>query len=100
MEEGGVLETVRDRMECVPDLRLGFPVPLADISPDYYPRCGRTTTNSGPTEAPPPTSHTLLHSVQGLLTRYLAELKVMSAVPSRYPRAEPSSRSKQVEGER
>ena len=30
MEEGGGLETVRDRMGCVPDLRLGFPVSLSD----------------------------------------------------------------------
>ena len=28
-------ETVRDRMGCVPDLRIGFPVPLSDRRPDY-----------------------------------------------------------------
>ena len=33
----------------------------------------------------------------GHLLRYLAELKVMSASPSRYPRGDSGSRSKQVD---
>jgi hypothetical protein len=38
MAEGGGLETVRDRIGCMPDLRIGFSVPLSDSRPDYYPR--------------------------------------------------------------
>ena len=35
MGEGGELETVRGRSGCVPDLRLGFAVPLAPRPADY-----------------------------------------------------------------
>ena len=41
MGEGGELETVRGRSGCVPDLRLGFAVPLAPRPADYQPRRGR-----------------------------------------------------------
>ena len=38
---GGSLETVRDRMACVPDLRLGLQVPLIPRPATYFPPRGR-----------------------------------------------------------
>ena len=97
MAEGGGLETVRDRMGCVPDLRIGFPVPLTDRRPDYYPRLGKppVAAAAAPPLAPQPPA--AARPAQGPPTRYLAELKVMGAGPSRYPRAEAGSSSKQVD---
>ena len=37
---GGSLETVRERMGCVPDLRLGLQVPLIPRPAIYYPPRG------------------------------------------------------------
>ena len=93
--EGGGLETVRDRMGCVPDLRLGFPVSLADRRPDYHPRRGRPPLDA--TLPAPQPAHPAPRPAQWPPTRYLAELKIMSAGPSRYPRGEAGSRSKQVD---
>ena len=95
MAEGGGLETVRDRMGCVPDLRIGFPVPLSDRRPDYYPRLGRPPVAGQAAAQPAPQPPA--HPVQGPPTRYLAELKVMGAGSSRYPRAEAGSSNKQVD---
>ena len=53
MGEGGELETVRGRSGCVPDLRLGFAVPLAPRPADYQPRRGRPPAAAAP-PAPPP----------------------------------------------
>ena len=97
MAEGGGLETVRDRMGCVPDLRIGFPVPLSDRRPDYYPRLGRPPVAAAEAAPPAPPPPTAARPAQGPPTRYLAELKIMSAGPSRYPRAEAGSSSKQVD---
>ena len=41
LQAGGAMETVRERMACVPDLRLGLQVPLAPRPTTYFPRGGR-----------------------------------------------------------
>ena len=45
MDERGGLLTVRDRMACVLDLRIGFPDSLSDRRPDNHPRRGRPLAN-------------------------------------------------------
>ena len=81
---GGGLETVRQRQACIPDLRLGFPVPLAPRHAAYIPRRGRPPAagreeEAAPAPRPPRTA-------PGPSERFLAELKVCGAGPTRYPR--------------
>ena len=54
MGEGGELETVRGRSGCVPDLRLGFSVPLTPRPADYQPRRGRHPAATDPPAQPSP----------------------------------------------
>ena len=93
MGEGGELETVRGRSGCVPDLRLGFPVPLTPRPADYLPRRGRrpAAVEGQPAPAPRPT---IRRTAPGNVERFIAELKVMGAGPTNYPRGEARSRDK------
>ncbi len=87
MQAGGTLETVRERMACVPNLRLGLQVPLAPRPATYYPPRGRPAA-AGPAAAAaaaaaapsPPRTAPVLSS------RFLAEIKICGAGPTRYPR--------------
>ena len=92
MGEGGELETVRGRSGCVPDMRLGFPVPLADRPADYQPRRGRPPAN--PTQAAAPPRPPARRTAPANVERYIAELKVMGAGTFNYPRGEARSRDK------
>ena len=55
LEAGSTRETVRDRMACIPDLRLGLQVPLVPRPAAYYTRRGRPAAapQEDPTPAPP-----------------------------------------------
>ena len=90
MGEGGELETVRGRSGCVPDLRLGFTVPLAPRPQDYQPRRGRPPAD--PALAPAP-RHAPRHA-PAQVERFIAELKIMGAGSHNYPRGEARSRDK------
>ena len=82
LQAGGGLETVRQRMACVPDLRLGIQVPLAPRPANYFPRRGRPAAGqeeAAPAPRPPCAS-------QGPPTRFLVEIKICGAGPTRYPR--------------
>ena len=97
LEPGGHLETMRQRNGCIPDLRLGFQVTLDPRPADYHPRPGRRPAVPQPGQPdppPPPPMHRALPT--GGITRSLAELKIMGAGPSRYPRGLASSRDKAV----
>ena len=100
MGAGGELETVRGRSGCVPDLRLGFPISLHARPPDYNPPRGPrpAPAQAGEPEparqAAPPRQP---RPAPGPNERFLAELKVMGAGPSRYPRGQANSRDKQVD---
>ena len=84
MAPGGTLEQVRDRQACIPDLRVGLPVPLDPRPASYFPRRGRPPA-ALPEEqpAPIPRPHFL---APGPPSRFLAELKICGAGPTRYPR--------------
>ena len=96
--EGGELATARQRNGCIPDLQLGFQVALDPRPADYHPQPGRrpAVPRPGQPDLPPapqqPPAPRLLPN--GQTTRYLAELKVIGAGPSRYPRGLASSRDK------
>ena len=95
--QGGQLETLRQRNGCIPDLQLGFQVSLDPRPPDYHPRPGRrpAVAQPGQPEPPaPPLAPVLQVLPNGGITRSLAELKVIGAGPSRYPRGTASSRDK------
>ena len=80
---GGSMETVRDRMACVPDLRLGLQVPLIPRPATYYPPRGR------PPSAPPQEAAAAPRpprTAPGPPSRFLAEIKICGAGPTRYPR--------------
>ena len=88
---------MRQRNGCIPDLRLGFQVTLDPRPADYHPRPGRrpAVPQPGQPDPPPPLPmHRALPT--GGITRSLAELKIMGAGPSRYPRGLASSRDKAV----
>ena len=95
---GGELETTRQRNGCIPDLRLGFPVQLDPRPPDYHPRPGRRPAVPQPGQPDPPQpahAQPVVQAIpQGGVERLLAELKVIGAGPSRYPRGLASSRHK------
>ena len=80
---GGALETVRARMGCVPDLRVGLQVPLVSRPATYYPPRGRPAAAPQEEAAPAPRPP---RGAPGPPSRYLAELKVCGAGPTRYPR--------------
>ena len=84
-EDRAWFETVRDRMGCVPDLRIWFPVQLSDRRPDYYPRPGRPPVAEEADSPQPAPQRPACHG-QEQPTWYLAELKVIGAGSSRYPR--------------
>ena len=97
--QGGQMETLRQRNGCIPDLQLGFQVSLDPRPPDYDPRPGRrpAAAQPGQPEPPPPPLAPVLRVLPaGGITRSLAELKVIGAGPSRYPRGTASSRDKAV----
>ena len=82
MQTGGELETVRERMACVPDLSLGLQVPLAPRPATYFPRRGRAAAvqeEVAPAPRPPRATH-------GPPERFLAEIKICGAGLTRYPR--------------
>ena len=83
MGAGGALETVRERMGCVPDLRVGLQVPLIPRPATYYPPRGRPA--AAPQEAAAPAPRPPRHA-PGPLSKYLAEIKICGAGPTRYPR--------------
>ena len=91
MVEGGELATVRARSGCVPDLRLGFQVALVPRPADYIPRRGRRPAAQAGQQAPRAPRAPL---APGGVDRFLAELKVMGAGPTNYPRGEARSRDK------
>ena len=84
----------------MPDLRLGFPISLHARPPDYNPPRGPrpAPAQAGEPEparqAAPPRQP---RPAPGPNERFLAELKVMGAGPSRYPRGQANSRDKQVD---
>ena len=80
---GGGLETVRERHACVPDLRLGLSVPLAPRPAAYIPRRGRPPADGNQEPIPPPRP---ARATQGPTERFLAEIKICGAGPTRYPR--------------
>ena len=84
---GGGLETVRARHACIPDLRLGFPLPLGSRPATYIPRRGRppAAAAAGGNEEPAPV-HRHHRANQGQPERLLAEIKICGAGPTRYPR--------------
>ena len=86
MQAGGTLETVRERMACVPDLRLGLQVPLTPRPATYYPPRGRPAVAGPPPPPPPPPAAPRTHTAPVLTNRFLAELKICGAGPTRYPR--------------
>ena len=98
LEQGGALETTRQRNGCIPDLRLGLQVSLDPRPPDYHPRPGRrpAVLQAGqPDPAPPEPAPVLVsRAPTGETCRYLAELKVIGAGLTRYPRGLASSRDK------
>ena len=95
--QGGELETARQRNGCIPDLQLGFQVALDPRPADYRPQPGRRPAVAQPGQPdPPPAALPQQPRVDptGQITRYLAELKIIGAGPSRYPRGLASSRDK------
>ena len=90
--QGGELESCRQRNGCIPDLLLGFPVPLDPRPGDYRPRPGRRPGHRVEPEPAPPAPRR--QAPTGEMSRSLAELKCISAGPTRYPRGLPSSRDK------
>ena len=96
--QGEALETSRQRQGCIPDLRLGLQVQLDPRPVDYHPRPGRrpAVPQAGQPDPipPPPPPPPPRRAPTGEVTRYLAELKVISAGPTRYPRGLASSRDK------
>ena len=95
--QGGQLETARQRNGCIPDLQLGFQVALDPRPADFHPPVGRrpAVPQPGQPDAPPaPVLHGRRAAPTGQITRYLAELKVIGAGPSRYPRGLACSRDK------
>ena len=97
MGEGGQLETLRQRNGCIPDLQLGFQVSLDPRPADYHPRPGRRPAVAQPGQPVPPApqpAQVLRTGPSGDVTRSLAELKIIGAGPSRYPRGLASSRDK------
>ena len=97
LEAGGQLETSRQRNGCIPDLQLGFPVSLDPRPADFLPRPGRRAAVPQPGQPdpppPPPPPRTI---PTGRITRSPAELKIISAGPSRYPKGIAASRDKAV----
>ena len=96
---GGELETVRKRNGCIPDLRLGFQVALNPRPADYIPQPGRRPALPQPGQPDPeplPNPLAANRVPTGETNRFLAELKCISAGPTRYPRGLASSRDKQV----
>ena len=101
-EQGGELEMPRQRNGCIPDLQLGFQVSLDPRPADYHPRRGRRPAvaqpgepDQEPQQLPPDRAAQAWRPLPtGETTRSLAELKVISAGPSRYPRGLASSRDK------
>ena len=91
---GGELETCRQRNGCIPDLLFGFPVPLDPRPENYHPRPGRRPAVRPEPAAAPPVPRRPVPT--GEIDRSLAELKCISAGPSRYPRGLPSSRDSAV----
>ena len=95
LEQGEALETSRQRNGCIPDLRLGLQVSLDPRPPGYYPRPGRrpAVSQAGqPDHAPPDTvPPPPRRNPTGDISRYLAELKIIGAGPTRYPRGLASS---------
>ena len=94
---GGELETHRQRNGCIPDLQLGFQVPLGPRPADYHPRPGRRPAVAQPGQPDPPQQpppQVRRPNPTGDISKSLAELKVISAGPSRYPRGVASSRDK------
>ena len=99
MGAGGQLETLRQRNGCIPDLQLGFQVSLDPRPADYHPRPGRRAAVPQPGQPDPPAAPPIpIPRIMptGDVTRSLAELKVIGAGPSRYPRGLASSRDKAV----
>ena len=95
--EGGELAATRQRNGCIPDLQLGFQVMLDPRPADYQPQPGRRPAvpqpgQPDPPPAPQPQGQRVLPN--GQTSRYLAELKVIGAGPSRYPRGLASIRDK------
>ena len=70
-------------MACVPDLRLGLQVPVVPRPAAYYPRRGRPVANPQEDPAPNPCPP---HTAPGPSGRFLAEIKICGAGPTRYPR--------------
>ena len=96
---GGQLERHRQRNGCIPDLQLGFQVSLDPRPADYHPRPGRRPAppQAGQPQPPgQPRAPNLRAIPTGDINRSLAELKVISAGPTRYPRGQASSRDKAV----
>ena len=95
---GGQLETPRQRNGYIPDFRLGFQVSLKSRPVDYYPPSGRRLAvpqTGQPDPLPPAAARPAPRMAPtGETTRFLAELKIISAGPSRYPRGLASSRDK------
>ena len=101
MGEGGQLETLRQRNGCIPDLQLGFQVSLDPRPADYHPRPGRRPAVAQPGQPVPPApqpTQVLRTGPSGDVTRSLAELKIVGAGPSRYPRAWPRAGTRQPTG--
>ena len=73
---GGALETVRERMGCVPDLRVGLQVSLVPRPATYYPPRGRPAAVPQEAAAPAPRPP---RAAPGPLSRYLAEIKICGA---------------------
>lgn len=96
MGQGGQLETQRQRNGCIPDLQLGFQVSLDPRPADYHPCPGRrpAVPQPGQPDHPPQHAPVLRTLPDGGVTRSLAELKIIGAGPSRYPRGTASSRDK------
>ena len=80
---GGGLETARDRHACVPDLRLGLPVPLVQRPATYVPRRGRPPAAGQEEPAPAPRPP---RAAPGPVEKFLAEIKICGAGPTNYPR--------------
>ena len=76
---------MRARHACIPDLRLGFPVPLGSRPATYAPRRGRLPL-AGSEEPVPDHTHRHHRANQGQPERLLAEIKICGAGPTRYPR--------------
>ena len=80
---GGALETFRERMGCVANLRVGLQVSLVPRPATYYPPQGRPAAAPQKTPAPAPCPP---RPAPWLLKRNLAEIKICGAGPTWYPR--------------